>query len=179
MATIILGITGSIAAFKAADVASRLVQRGHDVHCVCTPHAIEFVTPLTLTTLSRNPVVTSFGDDISGWKPKHIELAEKADLLAIIPATANFMAEMAHGLAPDTLSALYLANRAPILIFPAMNCHMWAHPATQENARVLAARPDHRIIGPADDGILACGAEGKGRLLPVEHIVDAICKALA
>lgn len=179
MATIILGITGSIAACKAADVASQLVKRGYDVHCVCTPHALDFVTPLTLTTLSRNPAVTSFDDDTSGWKPKHIELAEKADLLVIVPATANFMAEMAHGLAPDTLSALYLANRAPVLIFPAMNCHMWAHPATQENARVLAARPDHRIIGPDDDGVLACGAEGKGRLLPVERIVEEICKALA
>lgn len=178
MATIILGITGSIAAFKAADVASQLVKHGHDVHCVCTPRALEFVTPLTLTTLSRNPVVTSFNDDSSDWKPKHIELAEKADLLAIVPATANFMAEMAHGLAPDTLSALYLANRAPVLIFPAMNCHMWAHPATQENARVLATRPNHRVVGPDDEGILACGAEGKGRLLPVERVVEEILKTL-
>lgn len=178
MATIILGITGSIAAYKAADVASQLVKRGHCVRCVCTESALEFVTPLTLATLSRNPVVTSFGDDAAEWKPKHIHLAETADLLAIVPATANVIAKMAHGLADDTLTALYLANQAPVLVFPAMNCHMWAHPATQENARVLAARPGHRIIGPDDTGTLACGAEGKGRLLPVERIVDEICRVL-
>lgn len=178
MATIILGITGSIAAYKAADVASQLVKRGHNVHCVCTQSALEFVTPLTLTTLSRNPAITGFRDDAAEWKPKHIELAEKADLLAIVPATANVIARMAHGLADDTLGALYLANRAPVLVFPAMNCHMWAHPATQENVRLLAARPEHRIIGPDDNGTLACGAEGKGRLLPVERIVEEICKVL-
>lgn len=172
MATIILGVTGSIAAFKAAEIASRLVGNGHDVHCVCTPSALEFITPLTLTTLSRNPVVCHFGDDAaSGWKPRHIELAERADLLLIAPATADFMAEMAHGLAPDTLSSLYLANEAPVLICPAMNTRMWRHPATRENARILAARPGHRILGPAEDGVLACGAVGAGRLLPVGQIV--------
>lgn len=179
MATIILGITGSIAAYKAADVASFLVKNGHDVHCVCTEAALEFITPLTLMTLSRNPVVTHFNDDVSsGWMPKHIELASRADLLAIVPASADFMAKMTHGLAVDTLGSLYLANESPVLIFPAMNTHMWTHPATQENARVLAARPNHRVIGPAQDGVLACGASGSGRLLPVDTIVGEIEKSL-
>lgn len=180
MATIILGITGSIAAYKAADVASQLVKNGHEVHCVCTEAALEFVSPLTLKTLSRNAVVTPFNDDVlAGWQPMHIELATRADLLAIVPASADFMAKMAHGLAVDTLGSLYLANESPVLIFPAMNTHMWTHPATQENARTLSARPRHRVVGPAKDGILACGASGVGRLLPVETIVEEIEKSLA
>ncbi len=178
MATIVLGICGSIAAYKAADVASRLVKLGHEVHCVCTPTALRFVTPLTLMTLSRNPVIASFEDETGSWVPVHIELAQKADLLVIAPASAHTMACFAHGLAPNALTSLYLANRAPVLLFPAMNGNMWEHPATQQNAATLAARPGHRIIGPEESGMLACGAEGKGRLLPVERIVEEICAAL-
>ena len=178
MATVILGITGSIAAYKAAGVASRLVKLGHEVHCVCTPAALNFVTPLTLMTLSRNPVITTFEDETGSWVPVHIDLAQRADVLAIVPATANTMACMAHGLAPNALTSLYLANRAPVLIFPAMNGLMWEHPATQENARLLAARPKHRIIGPAEDGVLACGTTGKGRLVDEDTIVNAILAEL-
>ncbi len=178
MATIVLGICGSIAAYKAADVASRLVKLGHEVHCVCTPTALKFVTPLTLMTLSRNPVVARFEDEVGSWVPVHIELAQKADLLVVAPASAHSMACFAHGLAPNALTSLYLANRAPVLIFPAMNGNMWEHPATQQNAATLAARPGHRIIGPDECGMLACGAEGKGRLLPVERIVEEICASL-
>ncbi|MCQ2371508.1 MAG: phosphopantothenoylcysteine decarboxylase [Akkermansia sp.] len=178
MACIVLGITGSIAAYKAAGVASRLVHLGHEVHCVCTPTALQFVTPLTLATLSRNPVTTTFQDETQGWVPVHIELAQKADALAILPATANTMACMARGLAPNALTSLYLAYRGPVLIFPAMNGAMWEHPATQENARILAARPRHRIIGPAE-GELACGATGTGRLVDEEEILRAICAELA
>lgn len=177
MASIVIGITGSIAAFKAAGVVSRLVHLGHDVHCVCTPTALQFVTPLTLMTLSRNPVVTTFADETEDWVPVHIQLAEKADALAILPATANTMACMAHGLAPNALTSMYLAYRGPVLVFPAMNSAMWEHPATQENARILAARPGHRIIGPAE-GSLACGATGKGRLVQEDLIVQEICNAL-
>lgn len=177
MATVILGICGSIAAYKAADVASALVKRGHSVHCVCTPTALRFVTPLTLMTLSRNPVISSFEDETQDWVPAHISLAQQADLLAIAPASAHTMACMAHGLAPNVLTSIYLANRAPVLIFPAMNTHMWEHPATQENVRCLAER-GHSILGPAEDGALACGATGKGRLLPVAEIVEAICTRL-
>ena len=177
MATVILGICGSIAAYKAADVASALVKHGHEVHCVCTPTALRFVTPLTLMTLSRHPVISSFDEETQDWVPAHIALAQRADLLAIVPASANTMACMAHGLAPNVLTSLYLANRAPVLIFPAMNTHMWEHPATQENARLLAER-GHTILGPAEEGTLACGATGKGKLLPVADIVQAILSRL-
>lgn len=178
MATVILGVCGSIAAYKAADVASRLVKLGHEVHCVCTPTALQFVTPLTLMTLSRNPVITTFEDECTGWVPVHIDLAQRADVLAIVPASANTMACMAQGLAPNALTSLYLANRAPVLIFPAMNGNMWTHPATQQNAAILAARDNHRIVGPADSGMLACGTEGQGRLVEVEVIVTEILRTL-
>lgn len=179
MATVVLGVCGSIAAYKAAGVASRLVKAGHTVHCVCTPTALQFVTPLTLMTLSRNPVITTFADETAGWVPVHIDLAQKADVLAIVPASANTMACMAYGMAPNALTSLYLAYRGPVLIFPAMNGDMWDHPATQQNAATLAAREGHRIIGPESAGMLACGAEGKGRLVDEETIVAEILAALA
>ena len=105
MACIILGVTGSIAAYKAADIASALVKYGHEVHCVCTAKALEFVTPLTLHTISRNPVFSSFEDEKTDWVPPHIQLAQRADLLLIAPATANTMANFAHGL---PISSAYL-----------------------------------------------------------------------
>ena len=179
MATVILGVCGSIAAYKAADVASRLVKLGHEVHCVCTPTALQFVTPLTLMTLSRNPVITTFEDETGSWVPVHIDLAQKADVLAIVPASANTMACIAQGFAPNALTSLYLANRAPVLIFPAMNGDMWTHPATQQNAAILAARDNHRIIGPESCGMLACGAEGQGRLVSVDVIVEEITRTLS
>lgn len=178
MATIVLGVCGSIAAYKAAGVASRLVKLGHEVHCVCTPAAREFVTPLTLMTLSRNPVITTFEDETGSWVPVHIDLAQRADVLAIVPATANTMACMAHGQCPNALTSLYLAYRGSVLIFPAMNGMMWDHPATQANATTLAAREGHRIIGPAEDGMLACGTSGKGRLVDEDLVVESILAAL-
>ena len=178
MATIVLGVCGSIAAYKAAGVASRLVKLGHEVHCVCTPAALEFVTPLTLMTLSRNPVITTFEDETGSWVPVHIDLARRADVLAIVPASANTMASMAHGQCPNALTSLYLAYRGPVLIFPAMNNMMWEHPATQANAATLAARAGHRIIGPAEDGMLACGTTGKGRLVAEDLVVEEILAAL-
>ncbi|MBR6575911.1 MAG: phosphopantothenoylcysteine decarboxylase [Akkermansia sp.] len=178
MATIVLGVCGSIAAYKAAGVASRLVRLGHEVHCVCTPAALEFVTPLTLMTLSRNPVITTFEDETGSWVPVHIDLARRADVLAIVPASANTMASMAHGQCPNALTSLYLAYRGPVLIFPAMNNMMWEHPATQANAATLAARAGHRIIGPAEDGMLACGTTGKGRLVAEDLVVEEILAAL-
>ncbi|MBR2145014.1 MAG: phosphopantothenoylcysteine decarboxylase [Akkermansia sp.] len=178
MATIVLGVCGSIAAYKAAGVASRLVRLGHEVHCVCTPAALEFVTPLTLMTLSRNPVITTFEDETGSWVPVHIDLARRADVLAIVPASANTMASMAHGQCPNALTSLYLAYRGPVLIFPAMNNMMWEHPATQANAATLATRAGHRIIGPAEDGMLACGTTGKGRLVAEDLVVEEILAAL-
>lgn len=176
MACVVLGVCGSIAAYKAADVASWLVKQGHEVHCVCTPAALRFVTPLTLMTLSRNPVISSFEDEVDSWVPVHIALAQRADLLVVLAATANTLACMAHGQAPNALTSLYLANRAPVLIFPAMNGRMWEHPATRENVACLAARPHHHICGPAESGMLACGDEGKGRLLPVPEICETITR---
>lgn len=174
MATIILGVTGSIAAYKAADIASQLVKLGHDVHCVCTPAALDFVTKVTLHTLSRNPVLCDLADDTQDWVPSHIEWAKKADLFLVAPATANTIAQFAQGLAPGLLSSLYLATRAPVVICPAMNGAMWEHVAVQANIALLEKRPNHWIWGPAESGMLACGDEGKGRLLPVEDIVSRV-----
>jgi phosphopantothenoylcysteine synthetase/decarboxylase len=174
--TIILGVTGSIAACKAVDLASQLVKAGAEVHVVMTRDALRFVTALPFKTLSRQPVVTDLYDEEEGWKPAHIELADRADLLLIAPATANTMAKLAGGLADDALSCIALALNpdAPVLIAPAMNGKMWQHPATQANVMTLKNR-GVRLIGP-DKGMLSCGYEGLGRLWPVDEIAR---KALA
>src|ERR1700686_1251030 len=166
--TIVLGVTGSIAAYKSAELASLLVKQGHQVFAVMTHDAAEFITPLTLQTLSKNPVTTSFFDEKENWRPGHIELADRADLLLIAPATANVIAELAHGLANHPLAAIALATRAPILLAPAMNGKMWSHPATVENVKKLKAR-GVEFIGP-EEGMLACGYEGLGRLWKVTGI---------
>ena len=165
---VVLGVTGSIAAYKAAELASLLFKQGHNVFVVMTQDATEFITPLTLQTLSKNPVMTSFYDENENWRPGHIQLADRADLLLIAPATANVIAEIAHGLASHPLAAIALATRAPILIAPAMNGKMWEHPATQENVEKLKTR-GVEFIGP-EAGMLACGYEGVGRLWKVDEI---------
>ena len=166
--TVILGVTGSIAAYKSAELASLLVKQGHEVFVVMTQDATEFITPLTLQVLSKNPVMTSFYDEKENWRPGHIELADRAALLLIAPATANVVAELALGLAGHPLVAIALATRAPMLIAPAMNGKMWEHPATQENVAKLKAR-GVEFIGP-EAGMLACGYEGVGRLWKVDEI---------
>ncbi len=171
MGRIILGVTGSIAAYKAADLTSLLTKAGHEVTCVLTSEALEFVTPLTLQTLSRRHVITDLFAEKNGWQPSHIHLADTADLLLIAPATANILAAMAYGFANDALTAIALATRAPILIAPAMNGKMWQHPATQHNVQMLRERGAH-FVEPAE-GLLACGYEGIGRLAPIEDIVSA------
>jgi len=165
---VVLGVTGSIAAYKSAELASLLFKQGHDVFIVMTHDAAEFITPLTLQTLSKNPVMTSFYDEKENWRPGHIQLADRANLLLIAPATANLIAELAHGLAGHPLTAIALATRAPILIAPAMNGKMWEHAATQENVEKLKAR-GVEFIGP-EEGMLACGYEGIGRLWKVDEI---------
>lgn len=167
---IVLGVTGSIAAYKAADLAGQLVKRGASVTCVMTAEARQFVTPLTLQVLSKNPVVTDLFDETESWRPGHIALADTADLLLVAPATAHTIAQLALGLAPDALTAIALATRAPLLIAPAMNGKMWLHPATEGHVRTLESR-GAEFIGP-DEGMLSCGYEGVGRLWPVEGIVD-------
>src|SRR6185436_9330516 len=139
---IVLGVTGSIAAHKAADLASLLTKQGCDVRVVLTADAQRFITALPFKTLSRHPVMTDLYDEEEGWKPAHIRLADEADLLLVAPATANTIAKMAHGLADDALSCIALAlnPKAKILIAPAMNGKMWLHAATQQNAASLKAR---------------------------------------
>ncbi len=166
--TIVLGVTGSIAAYKSADLASLLVKKGHDVRVIMSDSAQRFITPLTLQTLSKNPVTTAVFAGQEGWCPGHIELADRADLLLIAPASAAALARLACGLAEDALTCVALATRAPLLIAPAMNGKMWSHPATVQNTEVLRAR-GATFIGP-DAGLLACGYEGAGRLWPVEDI---------
>lgn len=171
---IILGISGSIAAYKAADLASQFVKRGHEVHAVMTRAATEFITPLTLRTLTRQAVLVTLDDEKQAWKPGHIDLADQADLFLVAPATANVIAEFAHGLAPDPLSSMYLAlpRATPVLIAPAMNGKMWLHPATQRNVGQLQ-HDGCFFVGPAEGG-LACGYDGIGRLAPIEEILERV-----
>jgi len=173
---IVLGVTGSIAAHRAADLTSQLAKAGFDVRVVLTADAQRFITPLPFKTLSRNPVVTDLYDEADGWKPLHIELADTANLLLIAPATANIISKLAHGAADDALTCIALAlnPRAKVLIAPAMNGKMWQHPATQLNVGTLEAR-GLEFIGP-EEGMLSCGYEGIGRLWPVEKIVERVVK---
>lgn len=166
----ILGVTGSIAAYRAADIASQLTKQGCDVNVVMTTDAREFITPLTLQVLSKHPVTTSLYDEKQSWHPGHIELADRADLFLVAPATANTIAKLALGLADDALGAIALATRAPFLLAPAMNGKMWLNPATQGHVDTLKSRGAD-FIGP-EEGMLACGYEGLGRLWPVEGIVE-------
>ena len=166
--SVVLGVTGSIAAYKSAELASLLVKQGHEVFVVMTHDATEFISPLTLQTLSKNPVTTTFYDENENWRPGHIELADRANLLLIAPATAHIIAELAHGLAGHPLAAIALATRAPTLLAPAMNGKMWQHPATVENVGILKAR-SVEFIGP-EEGMLACGYEGLGRLWKANDI---------
>ena len=174
---IVLGVTGSIAAYKAADLASQLVKRGHEVHCVMTRAATEFISPLNLQVLSRNPVLVSLEDEKDSWKPGHIDLADRAELFLVAPASANTLANFANGLAPDSLSSIYLATRAQVLLAPAMNGKMWEHPATRRNVDQLKS-DGCQFIGPEAAGMLACGYEGAGRLVAPDLILTQIDRLL-
>jgi phosphopantothenoylcysteine synthetase/decarboxylase len=137
-----------------------------------TSGATQFISPLTLQTLSRYPVTTSVFDEKMSWHPGHIELADNADLLLVAPATADIIAKLAHGFADDALTAIALATTAPLVLAPAMNGKMWLHPATTANVEVLRKR-GASFIGP-EEGMLACGYEGIGRLWPVDDIVSQV-----
>jgi phosphopantothenoylcysteine decarboxylase/phosphopantothenate--cysteine ligase len=182
MALIALGVTGGIGAYKAVEVCRGLQKRGHDVVAVLTRSATRFVGPLTFEAITRHPVITSqFGPrGASGSNERdieHIAVADRAALLLVAPCTANVLAKFAHGVADDFLGALYLATTAPVLLAPAMNSNMWAHPAVQENLRLLATR-GVRFVDPGD-GYLACGWMGKGRLAEPDAIVEAAERILA
>ncbi|RED39272.1 bifunctional phosphopantothenoylcysteine decarboxylase/phosphopantothenate--cysteine ligase CoaBC [Paenibacillus sp. VMFN-D1] len=170
--TIVLGVTGGIAAFKAASLCSKLVQKGADVHVIMTESAKQFITELTFQSLSKNPVYSDTFDERDPSVVSHIHLADEADLVLIAPATANMIAKMAHGLADDMLSTTLLATEAPVMIAPAMNVHMYAHPAVQANMRLLESR-GVMMIEPGE-GLLACGYVGKGRLEEPETIVQVV-----
>jgi phosphopantothenoylcysteine decarboxylase/phosphopantothenate--cysteine ligase len=173
---IVLGITGGIAAYKAADLASKLTQAGARVDVVMTAVATRFIAPLTFQALTGRPVYTDLWTPTPETALPHIALGEAADLVVIAPATADFLAKMAHGLADDLLSTLCLAARAPILVAPAMDVGMWAHPATQENVARLRAR-GVEIIGPAY-GRMASGLEGWGRMVEPAELLGHIRRAL-
>lgn len=168
---ILIAVTGSISAYKIADVVSELGKRGHQVQCILSESAAQFVTPLVLETLSERPVKSAlFGPGVSGTE--HIDLARWADVFVVAPATANVLAKLALGLADDLLTTVALATTAPMLIAPAMNTVMWDHPATRQNLKTLVDR-GAAVIDPAA-GTLACGEVGVGKLAPVAAIVEAI-----
>ena len=170
--TVVLGVTGGIAAYKAVEVASRLRKAGADVFVVMTESATKFVTPLTFQEITNNPVVSDMWGEVKHWHVEYIALATKADYFLIAPATANCIGKMAHGIADDMLTTTVMATTAPIIIAPAMNTNMYQNAAMQDNLAVLAKRGCH-IIPPAS-GMLACGVEGVGRLPEPSVIVDAV-----
>ncbi|WP_195282099.1 bifunctional phosphopantothenoylcysteine decarboxylase/phosphopantothenate--cysteine ligase CoaBC [Harryflintia acetispora] len=174
--TIVLGVTGSIAAYKAAQLCSDLHKTGAQVHVIMTGSATKLVAPQTFETLSGNRVSVETFDRNFEWNVMHVSLAKKADVFVVAPATANFIAKMAQGLADDMLSSTILAAGCPKLVCPAMNTGMYENPATQENLRILRGR-GISIVEPAS-GLLACGDEGRGRLADLPVIEEAISYAL-
>ncbi len=169
---ILLGVTGSIAAYKAALLVRGLVKEGADVQVVMTPLAKQFITPLTMATLSRHPILVEFFDPENGAWNSHVSLGEWADLYLIAPATANTLAKMTYGIADNLLLTSYLSARCPVAVAPAMDLDMFAHPATQENLARLRER-GVAIIEPGS-GELASGLSGKGRMAEPEAIIEQI-----
>ncbi|MFT9494282.1 bifunctional phosphopantothenoylcysteine decarboxylase/phosphopantothenate--cysteine ligase CoaBC [Anaerosolibacter sp.] len=173
---VVLGVTGGIAVYKAADVVSRLRKLGINVHVIMTKSAQEFVQPLTFQSLSQNYVVTDMFDEPRTWDVEHISLAQKADLFLIAPATANVIGKIAYGIADDMLTTTVMATKVPVLVAPAMNTNMYENPVVQDNIRKLETR-GYTFIEPAA-GRLACGDYGKGKLADPEIIVEEVLKML-
>ncbi len=173
---IILGITAGIAIYKAADLCSKLTQKGYEVLPVMTQNACKLMSPRIFFTLSRNNVLTDLFSEQT-WKPEHVALSERADLLLVAPCTANFMGKLAHGIADDALTTTALAHcRKPVLLAPAMNHWMWNNPVVQNNYKLLKESGVH-FVGPGK-GYLACGTEGEGRMSDVPEILEAVGKIL-
>ena len=175
--TVVVGVSGGIACYKACDVVRLLTAAGARVRVVMTAAAQRFVTPLTFQTLAGQPVATDTFDLTQESEIGHIRLADEADAIAIAPATANVIAKLATGIADDLLTTVLLATRAPLVLAPAMNVHMWEHPTTQENLARLVGR-GASVVGP-ESGWLACGYEGTGRLAEAEDVVEEIRRVLA
>ncbi len=174
---VLLGISGGIAAYRACDLASSLRKSGADVHVIMTDHAQEFITPLSLQTITRNPVHTDQFQCKPEWKPEHIDLARKADLLLIAPATANIIAKLAAGICDDLLTTTVLATTARIMLAPAMNPVMWDHPAVSSNLNKLENQYRYEII-PPDTGEVACGEFGSGKMASIETVMAAVAAQL-
>lgn len=172
---IVVGVTGGIAAYKAAEIVSALRQKGHAVTVVMTEFAQAFVGPITFQTLSGRPVVTGWTVGPEEYDPKHIALARKASAMLIAPCTANIIGKIAHGIADDILTTVALSMDCPVIIAPAMNKNMYLNPAVQDNLALLKKR-GCRIIEP-EEGFLACGEVGVGRLADAGRIVEAVEKA--
>ena len=175
--TILVGVTGGIAAYKAADLVSRLVKLGANVKVIMTRSAQEFVAPLTFQTLSKNPVVCDMFAPVKEWRVEHIALAEEADAVVIAPATANIIGKLVSGIADDMLSTTVMATKKPVILCPAMNTNMYENPVVQTNLEVLH-HLGYRIVEPGV-GMLACGTQGKGRLAEPEEIVETIIDTVA
>ena len=173
---ITLGVTGAISAYKALELTRLLIKEGADVYPVMTKAATEFITPLSLSTLSKNPVSTALFDLTGETKISHIDLAQSSDLIIVAPATANIIGKVANGLADDLLSTLLMAAKAPVLLAPSMNSQMWANPVVQANVKKLE-KLGFFFVGPSE-GDLACGYKGTGRLASVEEIFEAAEEAL-
>jgi phosphopantothenoylcysteine decarboxylase/phosphopantothenate--cysteine ligase len=174
--TVVLGVTGSIAAYRAADICSALRQDGVDCRVVMTRWAQRFVGELTFATLTARPVITDANVGDFADRPEHLALGDVADLFLVAPATANILAKMAHGIADDIVSTTYLSVTCPVLVAPAMNVRMWEHVTVRENLEILRQR-GVRILDP-DEGFLACGDHGKGRLAATATILAAVREVL-
>ncbi len=173
---IIVGITGGIAAYKVPDLISKLVKAGADVHVIMTESAIKFVTPLTFQVISGNTVATDMFEPLRDWKVRHVSLADRANLLVVVPATANIIGKVCAGIADDMLSTTIMATKSPILFVPAMNVHMYENPIVQANIAKLKSH-GYNFLEPAT-GRLACGYEGKGRLPDLDFIFNGIYNLL-
>ena len=172
---ILLGVTGGIAAYKSVDLCSKLTTQGYDVCVVMTESARKLVSECLFRTLSKNPVLTDLFES-PDWRPGHVALAERADLMVVAPATANFIGKLANGIADDVLSTSAIAFHKKVLLAPAMNTHMWRHPAVQKNCETLRSW-NIEFVGPAS-GHLACGDVGEGRMAEVPEILAKINELL-
>ena len=177
MSCVVLGVTGGIAAYKSAEIASQLKKQGHDVYVIMTKHATEFIAPLTFETLTNHPVVVDMFTRETPWEVEHIALAKRADVFLVAPASANFLGKYANGIADDMLTTTVLATKAPVVLAPAMNTNMWSNAIVQKNVEALKSF-GVSMVGPGS-GYLACGDLGQGRMSEPEEIVEAVHDALA